>query len=109
MTAGRLAHAIDHARKAEASVQARLDEITTRLKVVSTMNTQEVNVDLKGKGRATSNRIDAEPSLEELSKAQLEVEVKELQQLLEDVSLKASRQCSFKPCLVLIANRRLKN
>ncbi|KAF8523009.1 hypothetical protein JB92DRAFT_2885752 [Gautieria morchelliformis] len=88
MTAGRLAHAIEHARKAEASVQARLDEITSRLKTVSTMNSAEVKVDLKGKGKATSNRIGAELSLDELSEAQLEVEVKELQQLLEDVSLK---------------------
>jgi HAT1-interacting factor 1 len=93
MTAGRLARAIDHAKKAEASVQARMDEVTARLKTAS-MSTKapqsETKVDIKGKGKATSSRIGSEPSLESMSKAQLDSELKELRELLEDVSLKVS-------------------
>lgn len=93
MTSGRLAHAIEHAKKAEASVQARLDEITARLKMASTTTEvpqSETKVDVKGKGKATSNRIGSELSLEKMTKVQLESELKELQELLEDVSLKVS-------------------
>lgn len=90
MTPGRLAHAIKHAKKAEASVQARLDEVTNRLKTVSNKAEaqSETIIDIKGKGKAASNRIGSEFSLDEMSKAQLESEVKELRELLEDVSLK---------------------
>ncbi|KAF8586365.1 hypothetical protein K439DRAFT_1387288 [Ramaria rubella] len=90
MTAGRLAHAIEHAKRAEASVQARLDEITTHLKTSSIKDRVqlEIKVDTKGKGKATSSMTGAELSLEEMTKAQLESEVQELKGLLEDVSLK---------------------
>lgn len=92
MTAGRLAHAIDHAKKAEASVRARLDEITAQLKTGSaTKGPQpDMKVNVKGKGKATSNNTGSELSIEDMSKTQLESELKELQELLEDVSLKVS-------------------
>ncbi|KIJ55652.1 hypothetical protein M422DRAFT_151223 [Sphaerobolus stellatus SS14] len=85
MTPGRLAQAIDHARKAEASVQARLDEVTARLQKPFTKQEGESKPDVKGKGKAT---YVAELSLEDMNKEQLQAELNELQALLEDVSLK---------------------
>lgn len=96
---GRLAQAIEHARKAQASVQARLNEITARLSELSSTQKEEeevtedhkppeepAKVDLKGKGKATLTIL--EPSLTTLTKSQLEAEMKDLTELLEDVSLK---------------------
>lgn len=100
LTSGRLAQAIDHARKAQASVQARLNEITTRLSELSKPDSDEAKtveieapksaakVDLKGKGKATLT--DLEPSFKTLTKSQLEAEVKDLRELLEEVSLKVN-------------------
>ena len=104
MTAGRLAHAIEHAKKAEASVQARLDEITKRLKTVSAVAKpqSEAEIDTKGKRKAASNGLVSELSLDDMSKVQLESEVKELRELLEDVSLKVNNHCLFKHKIVLI-------
>ena len=94
MTAGCLAHAIEHAEKAEASVKARLDEITTRFMSASRKEeTQsEVKVDAKGKGKAVSTGHIASDCcrVEDMTRAQLESEIKELRGLLEDLSLKAS-------------------
>lgn len=83
MTAGRLAHAIEHAQKAEASVRARLNEITTCLQSAAIDN-----VDPKGKGKAVQPRFISDVRLEDMSKSQLEAETKELEGLLEDVLLK---------------------
>lgn len=92
MTAGRLAHAIDHARRAEASVQARLNEITTRLKDASIKDEREPDAkpDAKGKGKAVSAGIASDIRVEDMTRMQLESEIKELQGLLEEVSLKVS-------------------
>lgn len=84
MTPGRLSYAIEHARKAEASVQARLDEVTARLQKAG-KGGGEPEPDSKGKGKG---KYVAEISLDGMTKEQLEGEIKELQELLEDVSLK---------------------
>lgn len=98
LTSGRLAQAIEHARKAQASVQARLNEITTRLSELSKPDeakTVEIEApksaakaDMKGKGKAVLT--DLEPSLKTLTRSQLEAEVKDLRELLEEVSLKVN-------------------
>ncbi|GJJ11114.1 hypothetical protein Clacol_005345 [Clathrus columnatus] len=90
MTSGRLAQSIEHARKAQASVQARLDEITARLKELLANKEEKAveseKVDVKGKGKATLTVL--EPALSTLTMDQLEGEIKDLTELLEEVSLK---------------------
>jgi hypothetical protein len=44
--------------------------------------------DVKGKGKAVSTSLNGESTLANMTKEQLEVEVKELQGLLEELSLK---------------------
>ncbi|KAF8518978.1 hypothetical protein BU17DRAFT_48239 [Hysterangium stoloniferum] len=94
MTSGRLAQAIEHARKAEASVQTRLNELETRLNGLSAKDnagkasSEEKKPNAKGKGKAISTILTGEHALTDMTKEQLEVEIKELRGLLEDVSLK---------------------
>ena len=91
LTPGRLTHAIEHAQKAEASVQAQLDEITTQLQAASLKDDSQPKAkpDTKGKGKVALTGIASESCVEDMTRAQLESEIKELQGLFEEASLKA--------------------
>jgi HAT1-interacting factor 1 len=87
LTSGRLADAIVHAEKALESVQSRLielrDGLTGQLKPVESAQT-----DLKGKGKSTGARLVRDDLVQNMSKAQIEAEIKELDGLKEDLALK---------------------
>lgn len=92
LTSGRLSDAILHAEKALESVDARLAELRdgTDGKLPAPI---QVKVDRKGKGKATSSGVHAD-TVQNLTKSQMEAEIKECEGLKEDLALKASL-CRF--------------
>ena len=95
LTSGRLSDAISHAEKALESVGARLAELHDGVdgNLPSAPN-QEAKVDKKGKGKATESDVHAD-SVRNLTKSQMEAEIKECEGLKEDLSLKVS-PCRFR-------------
>lgn len=87
LTSGRLAQAVDHAQKALDSVGARLAEL--QLGISGQLPpAPKPDVKGKGKGKTTSNCLVQEGLVQEMSKTQIEAEIKELEELKEDLALK---------------------
>jgi HAT1-interacting factor 1 len=87
LTSGRLADAIIHAERALESVQARLAELREGLNG-ELKPLEEVKKDLKGKGKWTGARLVRDDLVQQMTKIQIENEIKELDDLKEDLALK---------------------
>ena len=91
LTSGRLGDAIVHAQKALESVEARLVELKAGLD--GTMKpVEEDKTDGKGKGKASGSRLVRDGQVQNMSKAQIAAEAKELRELKEDLALKVRPQ-----------------
>ena len=95
LTSGRLADAIMHAQRALESVDARLSELkeglTGTLKPAEAPTpAEDIKVDVKGKGKATGAKLVRDDLVQNMSRAQIEAEVKDLSELREDLALKVS-------------------
>jgi HAT1-interacting factor 1 len=89
LTSGRLADAIVHAEKALESVETRLAELRDGMNdQLRTEPREEEKKDLKGKGKSTGARLIRDNLVKDMTKAQIEAEVKELNELKEDLALK---------------------
>lgn len=93
LTSGRLSDAILHAVKALESVDARLAELRDGTDGKLPPAPIQANADRKGKGKATSSGVHAD-TVQNLTKSQMEAEIKECEGLKEDLALKASL-CRF--------------
>ena len=91
LTSGRLSDAIEHAEKAFESVEARLAELRNGLdgqtKIVSDKPLSVKDSKGKGKGKA-SPKLVRDEEVSDMSKAQIEAEIKDLEELREDLALK---------------------
>lgn len=94
LTSGRLASAINHAEKALDSVEARLAEMRNGLSGQLPPLPEVAKSDPKGKGKATTKVVAPEEHVQNMSKSQIEAEIKDLESLREDLSLKVSSSCS---------------
>jgi HAT1-interacting factor 1 len=92
LTSGRLADAIVHAEKALESVETRIAELRNGLGgQVKPEPDLDVKKDVKGKGKAKAGtRLIRDDLVQNMTKSQIEAEVKELGELKEDLALKAS-------------------
>ena len=88
LTSGRLKQAIEHAEKALDSVEARLAELRNGLSGQQAAPTEPVKVDAKGKGKATGPALARDEDVSQMSKSRIEGEIKELEELREDLALK---------------------
>ncbi|EJD07684.1 uncharacterized protein FOMMEDRAFT_73613 [Fomitiporia mediterranea MF3/22] len=94
LTSGRLAQAISHAEKALESVESRLAEMRTglsgQLPPLPEPPKANAAVDVKGKGKAVAapSLLAQEELVQNMSKSQIEKEIKELEGLREDLGLK---------------------
>ena len=87
LTSGRLSDAIIHAQKALESVESRLAELRDGLAgQLPPLPPQEGN-DTKGKGKS-SGRLVRDGYVQNMSKTQIESEIKELNGLRDDLALK---------------------
>ncbi|KAI0060735.1 hypothetical protein BV25DRAFT_1917559 [Artomyces pyxidatus] len=86
LTSGRLGDAIVHAQRALESVEARLAELKAGLDG-TLQPLPEVKPDVKGKGKASA-RLVRDDQVQNMSKAQIEAEAKELRELRNDLALK---------------------
>ncbi|KAJ8590154.1 hypothetical protein M405DRAFT_180292 [Rhizopogon salebrosus TDB-379] len=88
LTSGRLSDAILHVEKALESVNARLVELRDGIdgKLLAAP-VQEVKVNIKGKGKAVGSGVHAD-AVRNLTKGQMEAEIKECEGLKEDLALK---------------------
>lgn len=87
LTSGRLADAISHAEKALQSVQSRLIELQAGL-AGQLPPLADVTENAKGKGKASGNRLIRDDYVQNMSKTQIESEIKELSGLKDDLALK---------------------
>ncbi|KAF9480542.1 hypothetical protein BDN70DRAFT_877537 [Pholiota conissans] len=87
LTSGRLSDAITHAEKALESVETRLAELRTGL-AGQLPPLPEVADDPKGKGKSDTARLVRDDYVQNMSKVQIENEVKELSGLRDDLALK---------------------
>jgi HAT1-interacting factor 1 len=102
LTSGRLADAIVHAEKALESVQARLSELRNGLN--GQLKPEEVvQTDRKGKGKSTGARLVRDDMVQNMNKAQIEAEIKELDGLKEDLALKVGKCSSSQQPLLLMS------
>jgi HAT1-interacting factor 1 len=101
MTSGRLADSIEHAEKALESIDARLAELRSGLDDTLPPLPESNDEDAKGKGkeRATTLRRDL---VQQMSKSQIEAEIKELDGLRTDVALKVCCFPSFIPFILIM-------
>ncbi|TFK74963.1 hypothetical protein BDN72DRAFT_788133 [Pluteus cervinus] len=100
LTPGRLQESISHAEKALESVEGRLAELRAGLAgelppLPAEDEVDKDQVDIKGKGKATTSIPDVktsklvrEDAVQKMAKTQIESELKELSELREDVALK---------------------
>ena len=88
LTPGRLAQAIEHAEKALESVESRLAELRNGLSGQLPPLPEPAKQDSKGKGKATAPILAQDELVHNMSKAQIEAEIKELEELKEDLGLK---------------------
>ncbi|KAK2463620.1 hypothetical protein APHAL10511_004371 [Amanita phalloides] len=88
LTPGRLSDAITHAKKARESVVSRIALLRDGLSDQSpvALPPEAHNLEVKGKGKATPKL--AVDDLEEMTKSQMENELKELNDLKDDLALK---------------------
>lgn len=87
LTSGRLADAIVHAAKALESVESRRAELRDGLSG-QLPPAPEAKSTLKGKEKATGTRLVRDDLVQNMSKTQIEAEIKELSGLKEDLALK---------------------
>ncbi|KJA28175.1 hypothetical protein HYPSUDRAFT_806692 [Hypholoma sublateritium FD-334 SS-4] len=87
LTSGRLSDAITHAEKALQSVESRLAELADGL-AGKLPPLPEATESAKGKGKATGGRLVRDDHVQNMSKAQIESEIKELSGLKDDLALK---------------------
>ncbi|KAF8159579.1 hypothetical protein B0H34DRAFT_409503 [Crassisporium funariophilum] len=87
LTSGRLADAIVHAEKAHESVESRLAELRDGLSGQLPPLPAEATKDAKGKGKS-SGRLVRDDYVQNMTKTQIENEVKELTGLKDDLALK---------------------
>lgn len=93
LTSGRLSDAIIHVQKALESVESRLAELRDGLAgQLPPLPPQEAggNDDTKGKSKSTG-RLVRDDYVQNMSKTQIESEIKELHGLRDDLELKVSR------------------
>ncbi|EPQ56785.1 hypothetical protein GLOTRDRAFT_28946, partial [Gloeophyllum trabeum ATCC 11539] len=90
LTSGRLADAITHAEKALESIEARLAEVRLGLSGQLKIEPPETakTEDVKGKGKATGGRLKRDDDVKDMTKGQMESELKDLQGLREDLAQK---------------------
>lgn len=93
LTSGRLSDAIVHAEKALESVESRLAELRVGLSG-QLPPAPEVKVDVKGKGKSTGGRLIRDDLVQNMSKTQIEAEIKDLSELKEDLALKVCKNMS---------------
>jgi HAT1-interacting factor 1 len=94
MTSGRLKEAIVHVEKTLESTQARLEELRAALAgnvPIEGTKPVEPTKDVKGKGRAVMLNLDKD-AISNLSKSQIEAEIKEMEELSGDLKLKVGRK-----------------
>lgn len=91
LTSGRLADAIDHVTKALESVETRLAELRDGLSG-QLPPAPEIKASLKGKEKATGTRLVRDDLVQNMSRTQIEAEIKELSGLKEDLALKVLTQ-----------------
>ena len=95
LTAGRLADAIYHAQRALESIEARLIELQAGLAGTLPPISEPSDANGKGKGKGKQVALALEERVQNLSKTQIEAEVKELGELKQDLALKV---CSLLAC-----------
>ena len=90
LKSGKLDQTIEHAEKALQSVEARLTELREALSGQADTSTTGDAADPKGKGKAkaSSAPLSKEELPQNMTKAQIEAEIKELGELREDLALK---------------------
>ncbi len=90
LTSGMLGLAIEHAKKALDSVEARLAELRTGLASQAPPLAADESHDPKGKGKgkASAMHLFKAEIVQNMTKAQIEAEIKELGDLREDLALK---------------------
>lgn len=91
LTSGRLSDAIVHAEKALQSVEARSLELTDGLSgqlKPESRGQAPVNAKNNGKGKAVGGRLVRDDLVQNMTKVQIEGELKELEGLKEDLALK---------------------
>jgi len=88
LTSGRLSDAIGHAGEALASVEARLGELRKGFAGNLPPLPSESTKDSKGKGKSTKTRLVCDDIIQQMSKSQIEGEIKEMEGLREDLALK---------------------
>ncbi|KAL5492511.1 hypothetical protein ACEPAI_3958 [Sanghuangporus weigelae] len=93
LTSGKLSQAIRHAEKALESVETRLAELRIGLSgqlppLPEPPQAAASKQDVKGKGKAAPVRVAQEELVQNMSKSQIEAEIKELEGLHEDLALK---------------------
>lgn len=92
LTSGRLADAILHAGAALQSVESRLEELQNGLLgQMPPADDGTSDPKGKGKGKQTGGQLVRDDLVQNMSKTQIETEIKELEGLKEDLALKASR------------------
>jgi HAT1-interacting factor 1 len=91
LTPGRLSEAIVHVRRALESTDARLDELRIGLdqneQPADTDAANEAKPDSKGKGKAPRAKLIRNP-VSSMTKAQIEAEIKDLEEVRGDLQLK---------------------
>lgn len=104
LTSGRLSDAIVHAQKASESVDARLaelrDGLAGQLKPESRGQSVGLPQSAKGKGKAVGGKLVRDDLVQNMTKPQIEGELKELEGLKEDLAMKVrpSIYCSVNNC-----------
>lgn len=101
LTSGRLSDAITHAEKALQSVESRLTELADGL-AGKLPPLPEAAESAKGKGKATGGRLVRDDHVQNMSKAQIENEIKELSGLKDDLALKVRSIYSIAAVSLLI-------
>ena len=95
LTSGRLSDAISHAEQALQSVEDRLTELKKGLAGELPPLPEPVQ-DTKGKGKSTQMRLIRDDYVQNMSKSQIESEIKELSGLKDDLALKVSRSAPYR-------------
>lgn len=93
LQSGRLAQAIKHIEKALDSVDARLAELRNGLSgqvahMPEPAKGKKRDPKGKGKGKATNTKLAQDELVQNMSKTQIASEIKELEELREDLALK---------------------
>lgn len=91
LTSGRLSDAIEHVEKALESVLERIQELKDGLNGKLPPAPVAEREDKKGKGKGTPSHLLAGDLVRNMSKSQMESELKEMEGLKEDLALKVGR------------------